>query len=53
MTNEEIIEEILYEAYSLGLHSQVLELAGNLKDEKESVDRFQKALQQLKCNLKN
>jgi len=52
MTNEEIVEEILYEAYSLGLHSQVLELAGNIK-EKESVDRFQKALQQLKSNLKD
>jgi len=52
MTNEEIIEEILYEAYSLGIHSQVLELVVNLKDA-ESVDRFQKALQQLKINLKN
>jgi len=52
MTNEELIEEILYEAHSLGLHKEVLELADK-SEEKERVDRFQAALHQLKFNLKN
>jgi hypothetical protein len=50
MTNEEIIEEILYEAHKLGIHYEVMELARESK-EKEMVDRFQKSLQQLKSKI--
>lgn len=50
MTNEEIIEEILYEAHMLGIHSEVIELVKKSK-EKEVVDRFQKSLQQLKSKI--
>jgi hypothetical protein len=50
MTNEEIIEEILYEAHILGIYSEVIELVKNSK-EKEVVDRFQKSLQQLKSKI--
>jgi len=50
MTNEELIEEILYEAHELGIHREVVELSEIFK-EKDRVDRLQRALFRIKSNL--
>jgi cyanophycinase-like exopeptidase len=50
MTNEELIEEILYEAHALGVYREVIELSEIFK-EKDRVDRLQKALFRIKSNL--
>ena len=47
MTNEEIIEEVLFEAHKLGLKNQVFELVHKLTKENphaSKVDLYEKAL---------
>ena len=48
MTNEELIQEILYEAHEHGLMSNVLEVAKNIIDNDPKIDRvlaYEKAFQ--------
>ena len=52
MTHEEIIEEILHEAYRNGIHAEVLELA-KLSKAKERVDQFQEAFNILMSEIGN
>ena len=52
MTNEEIIEEILHEAYRNGIYTEVLELS-KLSKAKERVDQFQEAFNILMSEIDN
>jgi hypothetical protein len=44
MSNEEIIEEILYEAFALNIYENVMNRAKQLETEMKRVDAFQLAL---------
>ena len=50
MTNEQILEEILYESHRLGIYEEVAKLSENFKN-LDTVDRYQRALIQLKSEL--
>jgi hypothetical protein len=51
MTNEKLLEDLLYEAYDLGIYSEVLELSQKYELKKERVDAINQALYELKFNL--
>ena len=44
MSNEEIIEEILHEAFTLNIYENVIDRAKNLESKMNRVDAFQLAL---------
>lgn len=51
MTNEKLIEELLIEAYDLGIGNEVLELSKKYQKKKSSVDAIQCALLDIKSKL--
>ena len=54
MSNEQLVEEILYESYSLGVYDQVMSLSNKMKDTNPRMsiyDRYNEALQQVKFDL--
>jgi hypothetical protein len=48
MTNEELLEEILTEAYKLGIYLEVMSLSKKKYQHLERVDACQKSLYELK-----
>lgn len=51
MSNEQLVEEILYESYSLGVYDKVMNLSNKLKETNprmSTYDRYNKAFQQAK-----
>lgn len=52
MTNESLLEELLYEAYELGIYSDVIELSKKY-EKKARVDAIQSALRELKMGIEN
>jgi hypothetical protein len=54
MSNEQLVEEILYESYSLGVYDEVMSLSKKMKDTNPRMsiyDRYNEALQQVKFDL--
>ena len=51
MSNEEIIEEILTESYSLGINREVFTLMNSYKETMSMSDAFQKAFHDAKEEL--
>jgi hypothetical protein len=50
MSNEKMLEEILYQAHELGIQEQVFELVSKFKHQ-NLVDRYHQALTELKSQL--
>ena len=51
MSNEQLVEEILYESYSLGIYEEVMKLSKKLKEANPKMslyDRYNEALQHVK-----
>lgn len=53
MTNEKLIEELLWEAHDLGIHNEVMELSKKFQEKNSRVDAIQIALLEIKSKLKN
>ena len=51
MSNEELVEEILFESHSLGIYDSVMQVAGNIREDNPKMntsDVFQLAFNQVK-----